>query len=103
MKIDSGAAQQAYASAAYQNAAGPKLVAGQGSTTPDAAGLASAASSDSVQISAQSRVRAQALEAVKAAPDTRSKLVMELRSQIKAGTFTVDDNSLARHLASALQ
>lgn len=97
MKVENGAAQQAYASAAYRSAQGVTPRATGGAADADAA---KAQASDSVAISQQGRLRAQALDAVRSTPDARAKLVMDLRSQIKTGTFTVDDHKLAAHLAN---
>lgn len=98
MKIDHAAAQQAYASAAYRSAVDPSRLTGGTAAGPDAP-LSTTATNDSVQISSQSRLRAQALDAVRSAPDGRAKLVDELRSQIKAGTYSVDHQNLATQLA----
>ena len=98
MRIDSGAAQQAYASAARLGAtrqvgaaAGPSKAPGVDNTKVQG--------SDSVHISTQGRLRSEAFEAVQETPQTRSKLVMQLRSQIKMGTFSIDDASLAHKIA----
>jgi flagellar biosynthesis anti-sigma factor FlgM len=98
MKIDSGAAQQAYASAARLGAAN-RAGAATGASKAPGADESKVQGSDSVQISTQGRLRSQALDAVQGSPETRSKLVMELRSQIKMGTFAVDDASLAHKIA----
>ncbi len=100
MKVDNGAAQQAYASAAYRSAQEPGRVAPQAPKgTPDAP-ASQGRGGDSVAISSQGRLRAQALDAVRSTPEARAKLVMELRSQVKTGTFTVDDNKLAARIAN---
>jgi flagellar biosynthesis anti-sigma factor FlgM len=99
MKIDNAAAQQAYASAAYRNAIDPSRGVAQGAQGTAGADATKLQTNDRVNISAQGRLRAQALDAVRSAPATRAKLVMELRSQIKTGTYTVDEAALARHLA----
>lgn len=102
MKVDNGVAQQAYASAAYRSAQDPARVApGAPKGVQDAeAGIAKTRSSDSIAISAQGRLRAQALDAVRSTPEARAKLVLDLRSQIKTGTFTMDDNKLAGQIAN---
>lgn len=99
MKIDSGAAQQAYASAARLGAADRAGAAAGASKAATSAEETTVQGSDSVHISTQGRLRAQALDAVQGTPETRSKLVMDLRSQIKMGAFSVDDESLAHKLA----
>jgi flagellar biosynthesis anti-sigma factor FlgM len=98
MRIDSGAAQQAYASAARLSAVQQAGAATEASKAPSADDT-TVQGSDSVQISTQGRLRAQALDAVQGAPEARSKLVMQLRSQIKMGTFAVDNASLAHKIA----
>lgn len=98
MRIDSGAAQQAYASVARLGAATPAGAAAGAPKAPSADDT-TVQGSDSVQISTQGRLRSQALDAVQGTPQARSKLVMQLRSQIKMGTFSVDNASLAHKIA----
>lgn len=100
MKIDNGAAQQAYASAAYRSAAGSKARAvTPASTQSSDVEAAKAPAHDRAEISAQSRLRAQALDAVRATPDARTHLVAQLRAQISAGSYQIDDTTLAAHIA----
>lgn len=102
MKVDNRAAEQAYASAAYRGAIGPAGRVSPHQPMPPDIAPAGGPTTDSVHISAQGRVRAQALEAVRSSPRARPKLVMELRSQIKAGTYSVDNHALAQQLAKRL-
>lgn len=99
MKIDNGAAQQAYASAAYRSAAGgPARAVTPATNGASGVDAAKAPANDRADISAQSRLRAQALDAVRATPEVRTQLVAALRAQINAGTYKIDDAKLASHL-----
>ncbi len=93
MKINSGAAQQAQELYRKQN------------EQPNApAGGSSAATGtqkpDRADISAAGRLKAQALDAVTSAPDTRSDLVNRLRSQVQSGTYQMDEQQLASKIVS---
>jgi negative regulator of flagellin synthesis FlgM len=52
-------------------------------------------SGDTVEISAEARVKARALEAVEAAPDTRPERVAQIRQQIQDGTYNVSPEQIA--------
>ena len=95
MKIDNGAAQQAYA--AYRNSTDP---ARGTQAAPQAKEAASGGPQkvDSADISAGGRMRARALSAVHAAPDSREALVQSLRDQVQSGTYKVDEHRLADKL-----
>ena len=100
MKIDNGAAQQALASAAYRSAAGGQARAvAPSSTQSSAVEGARVPLNDRADISTQSRLRAQALDAVRATPEARADLVAQLRAQVQSGTYAIDDHALASHLA----
>ena len=96
MKIDGGT-QGAYA--AYRAAVKPArdVVSGapEGSDTTKVA----RAQADHADISAQGRLRAQAIDAVRATPESRTALVAGLRVQIKDGSYTIDEHKLAARLA----
>lgn len=95
MKIDNGAAQQAYA--AYRNDTDAARGA-QG--TPQARDTASGGTQkvDSADISTSGRLRARALNAVHAAPDTREARVQTLRDQVQTGTYKINEHRLADKL-----
>jgi len=95
VKIDSGAARQAYA--AYQSTGVVKRGGGETAAADD--GAASVGKADHASISSDARLKARALDAAHAAPPARAELVAGLRAQVRAGTFKVDDDSLARSLA----
>ena len=93
MKINSGAAQQAQELYRRQNEQ-PKPTTGEssGSTGPQ--------KPDRADISAAGRLQGQALDAVTAAPDSRTDLVNRLRSQVQSGAYQVDEQQLAGHIVS---
>lgn len=95
MKIESGAAQQAYA--AYRHAAEPTAQAGQGST-PAPVAPAKPQTAAVVDISPEGRRFAQALDAVNTTPDGREARVAQIRIQVQNGTYSVNEHQLARHL-----
>jgi len=96
MKIDSGAAaRQAYA--AYQSKGVVKRDGGAAAASDD--GAAPVGKADHASISPDARLKARALDAAHAAPPARAERVADLRAQVQAGTFKVDDDSLARSLA----
>ncbi len=95
MKIDSGAAQQAYA--AYRNTAEPARGA-QGAPQTKETASGGTQRADSADISASGRLRAKALNAVHATPETREALVQSLRDQVQSGTYKVDEHRLADKL-----
>jgi negative regulator of flagellin synthesis FlgM len=91
MKINSSAAQQAQELYRKQNEQ-PK---------PPSGGVSAATGAqkpDRADISAAGRLKAQALDAVASAPDTRADLVNSLRSQIQSGTYQVNEQQLATHI-----
>jgi flagellar biosynthesis anti-sigma factor FlgM len=94
MKIDSGAAQQAYA--AYRNTTDPSR--GPQGAPQVKEGSNGTQRADSADISAGGRLRASALSTVHAAPDTREALVQSLREQVQSGTYKVDEHRLADKL-----
>ena len=96
MKINSNAAQQAqelYRKQNDQAAAARKVAeaAAEATQKPDRA-----------DISAAGRLKAQALDAVHAAPETRADLVERLHGQVQSGAYTVDDQKLASHITRQL-
>jgi flagellar biosynthesis anti-sigma factor FlgM len=97
MKIDGGAqgAYAAYRAAANKPTRGTVSGAPEGSDTT----AVTRPQADHADISAQGRVRAQAIDAVRAAPASRTALVAELRAQIKDGSYTIDEPTLASRLA----
>jgi negative regulator of flagellin synthesis FlgM len=72
--------------------------------TPDASGKAKKAGSrtDGASLSSAAQELLKARRAVQDAPDVRSDLVAELRRQIQAGTYRVDDRAIARRLLPSL-
>ncbi|MGH2347639.1 MAG: flagellar biosynthesis anti-sigma factor FlgM [Chloroflexota bacterium] len=93
MKINSGAAQQARELYHRQNEqAKPAGAAGTEA--------AQAQKPDLADISAAGRLKAQALAAVTAAPDTRSDLVARLHSEVQSGTYKVDERQLAGRIVN---
>ncbi len=95
MKIDGGTqgAYEAYRAAA-KPARGTVSGAPEGSDT-----TVTRPQADHAEISAQGRLRAQAIDAVRATPESRTALVAELRAQIKDGSYTIDEPKLASRLA----
>src|ERR1035437_7230937 len=95
MKVGETAAQQARA--AYQQVTQPAAATtpGQASTQ---SGAVRAPWHDSAVISAQAHRHALALQAVQAASDVRPEAVAKFSSQIKNGTYTVDEQNLATQL-----
>lgn len=53
---------------------------------------------DSISISEESRLKQQALQAVKQAPDIRPDRVEELKERIAAGTYTVEAGEVAEKM-----
>lgn len=98
MKIDTSAAQGAYAAYRQTGKAGRA-----GTASADAASAVTPAErrGDSASISAHGRLRAQALDAVQATPASRADLVATLRAQIKDGSYTVDHDKLAHTLINS--
>ncbi|HVA88855.1 MAG TPA: flagellar biosynthesis anti-sigma factor FlgM [Chloroflexota bacterium] len=96
MKINSNAAQQAQELYRKQN--------DPAQTAHKAAEAEAAATQkpDRADISAAGRLKAHALDAVKAAPETRVDLVARLRGQVQSGAYTVDDQKLASHITHQL-
>ncbi len=96
MKINSNAARQAQELYRKQN--------DQTQTARKAAEAEAAATQkpDRADISAAGRLKAQALDAVKAAPETRANLVENLRGQVQSGAYSVNDQKLASHLTRQL-
>ena len=72
--------------------------------TPDASSKAKKAGSrtDGASLSSAAQELLKARRAVQDAPDVRSDLVAELRRQIQAGTYRVDDRAIARRLLPSL-
>ena len=96
MRIDSGAAQAALA--AYRStAADPTRSATDG--TQAAGATSKPQAPDSAEISTHGRQFAQALDAVRQSPDTRTQLVASLRNQVQTGTYTVNGQQLAAKIA----
>ncbi len=97
MKNDGGA-QRAYA--AYRDAVKPaRGVTSVRAGVDGAAGASSTARGDRADISTEGRLRARAADAVRAAPETRAALVVELRARIQSGAYIVDEDKLATRLA----
>jgi negative regulator of flagellin synthesis FlgM len=93
LKINSNAAQQAQELYRKQTEQ-PKAATEGGSA------VSGAQKPDRADISAAGRLKAQAMDAVVAAPDTRSDLVNRLRSQVQSGTYQVDEQQLAGHIVN---
>jgi len=96
MKIDHGGAREPYA--AYRKALASVPGAAQGSQQANPTDAAPAQAADSAEISVQSRQLAQAHNSVRSTPATRSDVISEIKAQIKAGTYSIDDHDLARKL-----
>jgi len=96
MKIDGGT-QGAYA--AYRAAVKPTRDAASAAPEGSSATKVTRPQADHADISAQGRLRAQAIDAVRATPESRTALVAELRAQIKDGSYTIDEHTLASRLA----
>ncbi|MDQ2829365.1 MAG: flagellar biosynthesis anti-sigma factor FlgM [Chloroflexota bacterium] len=96
MKIDGGT-QGAYE--AYRAAAKPARGTASGAPEGSDATKVTRPQADHADISAQGRLRAQAIDAVRATPESRTALVAELRAQIKDGSYTIDEHKLASRLA----
>jgi flagellar biosynthesis anti-sigma factor FlgM len=93
VKINSGAAQQAQELYRRQNEQ-PKPAGAAGTEAP------AAQKHDRADISAAGRLKAQALAAVTAAPDTRADLVARLHSAVQSGTYKVDEQRLAERIVN---
>jgi negative regulator of flagellin synthesis FlgM len=93
VKITSGAAQQAQELYRKQNEQ-PKPTMGESSAATGAQ------KPDRADISSAGRLKAQALDAVTAAPDTRVDLVNRLRAQVQSGTYQVDEQQLSSHIVN---
>ena len=93
IRDSNGAAQQAYA--AYRSAVDPGRVAGQGNERANTTS-ARVQPPDHADISPEARRHAQALDAVRATPETRTQLVTSLQNQVQSGTYKIDDHALAQ-------
>jgi flagellar biosynthesis anti-sigma factor FlgM len=91
LKINSSAAQQAQELYRKQTEQ-PKPPTGGGSAATGTQ------KPDRADISTAGRLKAQAMDAVAAAPDTRADLVNSLRSQVQSGTYQVNEQQLASHI-----
>ena len=58
--------------------------------------------SDETTLSQEAQELLKARRAVQDSPDVRADVVAELQRQVQAGTYQVDDRSLARRLMDAL-
>ena len=96
MKIDGGTLG---ACEAYRAAAKPARGTASGAPEGSDAAKVTRPQADHADISAQGRLRAQAIDAVRATPESRTALVAELRAQIKDGSYTIDEPKLASRLA----
>ncbi|HVC81539.1 MAG TPA: flagellar biosynthesis anti-sigma factor FlgM [Chloroflexota bacterium] len=92
MKIHNGAAQQARELYRKQNQSA------QASATAAEPKTTATQKPDRADISAAGRLKAQALDAVQSAPETRADLVTRLRGQVQSGAYSVNDQKLASHL-----
>lgn len=97
MKINSDAARQAQELYRQHNDQPQAVHKTTANTEPTAT-----QKPDRAEISATSRLKAKALDAVHAAPETRADLVKSLHTQVQAGTYTVDDQKLADHITHHL-
>ncbi|HXT34674.1 MAG TPA: flagellar biosynthesis anti-sigma factor FlgM [Chloroflexota bacterium] len=91
MKIHNGAAQQARELYRKQNQSAQAPAKGAAEPTAPQ-------KPDRADISAAGRLKAQALDAVQSAPETRADLVTRLRGQVQSGSYSVNDQKLASHL-----
>lgn len=58
---------------------------------------------DSVEVSEYARLLGKLIQEAKGAPEERAALVAQLRSQVDAGTYTVDARKLAERLLPGLE
>lgn len=95
MKIHNTSTQDAQA--AYRNTTEPSQGVVQGQTS---GGMAPATTqrADMAVISTQGRRQALALSAVQSASDVDETTVAQLRSEVKSGTYKVDEQNLATQL-----
>ena len=74
----------------------------QGTPDPGAKAKKAGTRTDGTSLSSAAQELLKARRAVQDAPDVRSDLVAELRRQIQAGTYRVNDRAIARRLLPAL-
>jgi len=58
----------------------------------------SSAAPDALDLSSESRIKQQAVQAARQAPDIRADVVKELKAEIAAGTYTVDEGKVAEKM-----